>query len=234
MSKRFSIMFFSMVLLANFFFFQEIEPEKLTNLYDKLLSLFLFQFDYFLLFVYISLKSLSFPFRALFFLSFVYGSLFVMGMSSIFVIDMQKYDIVYSYIQPALRLIIMGIFISIGIKSKNEILRKDKVFLAIGLAFGLCFFILLNFYPRPSMWSFNFYWIALISFFVVGILVKNDTSRLNFSLGLLFVLFSDLYYILPPEVRFYELTYIFIRIINTLGEYFIVNFVLVHYLRAKE
>ncbi|MBK9511198.1 MAG: hypothetical protein IPO04_17970 [Cytophagaceae bacterium] len=234
MSKRFSIMFFTMVFLANCFFFQQIEPEKLNSLYDKLLSLFLFQFDYFLLFVYITLKSFSYPFRALFFLSFVYGSLFVMGMSSILVNDMQMYDIIYSYIQPILRLIFMGIFINIGIKSKNEILRKDKVFLAIGLAFGLYFFILLNFYPRPSMWSFNFYWIALMSFFVVGILVKKNTSRLNFSIGLLFVLFSDLYYILPPEARLYELTYIFIRIINTLGEFFIVNFVLIHYLRAKE
>jgi len=84
------------------------------------------------------------------------------------------------------------------------------------------------------MWSFNFYWIALMSFFIVGILVKENTSRLNFFIGLLFVLVSDLYYILPPEARFYELTYIFIRIINTLGEFFIVNFVLIHYLRAKE
>jgi hypothetical protein len=227
-------MFFSMVLLANFFFFEKIEPGDQSNFYDKLLSLFLFQFDYFLLFAYVSFKIMRFPVGTLFFLSLVYGALFVMGMSSIVIADQKEFDIYYSYIQPVLRVIIIGIFIKIGLKKDAEISKNSATFITVGLSFGFYFLYLLNSYPRQSMWSFNLYWLALMSFFMYGIFVKINQSGFTFSLGILCVFVSDLYYILPPEVRLYELTYIFIRIINTFGEFLIVKYVLEHYTVAKK
>lgn len=223
-----------MVFLANFFFLERVEPEELSNLYDKLLSLFLFQFDYFLLFSYILLKTLKFPKSALLWLGLVYGSLFVLGMSSIVFTEIDEFDVYYSYIQPVLRLIIMGVFLNIGLKTYAEVSKFDLVFLILGLTFGFYFLNLLNSYPRPSMWSFNFYWLALMSFFIVGVLVKCQKERFIFILGLTFVLLSDLYYILPPEVRMYELTYIFIRIINSIGEFLIVRFVLGHFIPSNK
>lgn len=227
-------MFFSMVLLANFFFFEKIEPAEHGNFYDKLLSLFLFQFDYFLLFAYVSFKIVRFPSRPLFFLSLVYGCLFVMGMSSFVITDEKEFDIYYSYLQPIFRLIIIGVFFNIGFKKSKKISREKTVLIAIGLLFGFYFLFLLNSYPRPSMWQFNFYWFVLLSFYLIGIFVKLNNSGNAFAFGLLCIFLSDLYYILPPEARMYELTYIFIRIINTVGEFLIVKYVLEYYVSIKK
>ncbi len=226
-------MFFSMVLLANFYFFEKIEPAEYGDSYDKVLSLFLFQFDYFLLFAYVSFKTIRFPIRALFCLSLVYGCLFVMGMSSFVITDEKEFDIYYSYLQPIFRLFIIGIFFNIGFEKSKKISRKNMVLIAIGLIFGFYFLFLLNLYPRPLMWPFYFYWLVLIVFYLIGIFVKLNNLGYAFSLGVLCVFLSDLYYILPPEVRFYELNYIFIRIINSLGEFLIVKYVLEHYIEAR-
>jgi hypothetical protein len=234
MSKRFSFLFFSMVLLANFFFIEKIEPAEHGNFYDKLLSLFLFQFDYFLLFAYVSFKTIKFPIKALFLLSLVYGCLFVMGMSSIIITDEKEFDIYYSYLQPLFRLIFIGVFFNIGFEKSSKISRKNTVLIAIGFVFGFYFLFLLNSYPRPSMWHFNAYWLVLMSFYFSGIFVKLTDSKNAFFAGVLFVFLSDLYYILPPEARMYELTYIFIRIINTLGEFLIVKCILEHYVGLKK
>ncbi|MCP9761666.1 hypothetical protein EGI31_01780 [Lacihabitans soyangensis] len=227
-------MFFSMVLLANFFFFEKIEPAEHGYFYDKLLSLFLFQFDYFLLFAYISFKTIKFPIRPLFLLSFVYACLFVMGMSSIIITDEKEFDIYYSYLQPVFRLIFIIVFYLIGFEKSKKKSRKNTALIVIGLVLGLYFLFLLNSYPRPTMWQFNFYWLVLMSFYISGIFVKFTDSRNAFLAGVLFVFLSDLYYILPPEARMYELTYILIRIINTLGEFLIVKCILEHYVGVKK
>lgn len=233
MSNRFAFMFFFMILIANFFFLEKIEPSDYQAYQDKLLSLFLFQFDYFLLYVYVTIKFVKNPIWPLFWLGFVYGSLFIMGMSSIVITDEKEFEVLYSYIQPVLRLIIIGIFVHIGLVRITNISKTNAFLLALGLIAGLYFLILLHAYPRPVMWSFYFYWLVLISFLMVGLLVKFPKTTLLFSIGLMGVFVSDLYYISPPEVRYYELTYLYIRIINTIGEYLMVSYILNHYMSLK-
>ncbi|MCF8325434.1 MAG: hypothetical protein K9I84_10780 [Leadbetterella sp.] len=233
MSNRFAFMFFFMILIANFFFLEKMEPSDYQAYQDKLLSLFLFQFDYFLLYVYVTIKFVKNPIWPLFWLGFVYGSLFIMGMSSIVITDEKEFEVLYSYIQPVLRLIIIVIFVNIGLERITYISKTNAFLLALGLIAGLYFLILLHTYPRPVMWSFYFYWLVLLSFLMVGILVKFPKTTLLFSIGLMGVFVSDLYYILPPEVRYYELTYLYIRIINTIGEYLIVSYVLNYYISLK-
>ena len=226
-------MFFFMILIANFFFLEKMEPSDYQAYQDKLLSLFLFQFDYFLLFVYVSIKFVKNPLWPLFWLGFVYGSLFIMGMSSIVITDEKEFEVMYSYIQPVLRLIIICIFVNIGLVRITNISKNNAVLLTLGLIAGLYFLFLLHSYPRPIMWSFYFYWLVLVSFLIVGLLVKSPKITLLFSIGLMGVYVSDLYYISPPEVRFYELTYLYIRVINTIGEFLLVNYVLSHYISAR-
>jgi hypothetical protein len=223
-----------MILIANFFFLEKMEPSDYQAYQDKLLSLFLFQFDYFLLFVYVSIKFVKKPMWPLFWLGFVYGCLFTMGMSSIIITDEKEFEVLYSYIQPVLRLIIICIFMNIGLVRITNISKNNAILLTLGLILGFYFLFLLNSHPRPIMWSFYFYWLILLSFLIVGLLVKSQKITLLFSFGLICVYMSDLYYILPPEVRFYELTYLYIRVINTIGEFLIVNYVLSHYNSVKD
>jgi hypothetical protein len=223
-----------MIMIANFFFLEKMEPSDYQTIQDKLLSLFLFQFDYFLLFVYVSIKFVKKTIWPLFWLSFVYGSLFVMGMSSLVLTDELKFEVFYSYIQPILRLIIICIFVNMGLVGINHVSKNNAILIVIGFIVASYFLFLLYAYPRPIMWSFYFYWLVLLSFLIVGLLVKFPKTTLLFSIGLMGVFVSDLYYISPPEVRYYELTYLYIRIINTIGEYLVVSYVLNHYISGRD
>jgi hypothetical protein len=233
MSNRFAFMFFFMIMIANIFFLEKMEPSDYQAIQDKLLSLFLFQFDYFLLFVYVTIKFVKKAIWPLFWLGLVYGSLFVVGMSSLVITDEIEFEVFYSYVQPVLRLIIICIFIHMGLVRMKNISKNNAIFFILGLIVASYFLFLLHAYPRPIMWSFYFYWLVLLSFLMVGLLVKFPKTTLLFSIGLMGVFVSDLYYISPPEVRYYELTYLFVRIINTIGEYLIVSYVLNHYISLK-
>lgn len=222
-----------MVLLANFFFLDKIEPDELSNFNDKFLSLLLFQFDYLLLFVYLLFKSFRFPNPALFFLSFVYGVLFAMGMSSLLITNSEVFDIFYAYLQPILRLVIVGVFLGIGFNKLRGISTFTKTLIFLGVGLGGYFLYVLNKHPRPNMLPFNFYWVVIMAFFMFGVLVKIKNSGVLFSLGVLFIFLSDLYYILPPQVRLFEMTYIFIRLINSTGELILVKYLLEHYMETK-
>ncbi|MDZ7933977.1 MAG: hypothetical protein U5M51_03185 [Emticicia sp.] len=231
MSERFTSMFFTLVLLVNVYFFVEIEPNELKSQVDKLLALFLFQFDYFFLFVYILSKILKSFQKPLILLAICYGGLFTIGLSSFIIIDEKQFDVVYSYVQPILRLILVYIFFGMGL-SKYVLTDKKNILLSIvGIVGGLYFLHLLNLHPRASMWSFNLYWFAIMVFLFVGIQLEPcpRNNRSLFLVGLFFTVIADLYYILPPEERVFQLTYIFIRVINTIGEFLIVNHVLRFY-----
>lgn len=231
MSERFTSMFFTLVLLVNIYFFTKIEPNELKNQTDRLLALFLFQFDYFFLFVYILSKLLKNFQKPLVLLAICYAGLFTIGLSSFIIVDEKEFDVVYSYVQPILRLILVYIFFEMGVR-KYILTDKKTLFLYILGGFGgLYFLYLLNLHPRASMWSFNFYWFVIMVFLFVGIQLRprQQNNRLLFLIGLFFTVIADLYYILPPEERVYELTYMFVRVINTIGEFLIVNHVLRFY-----
>lgn len=231
MSERFTSMFFTLVLLVNIYFFAKIEPNEIKNQMDRLLALFLFQFDYFFLFVYILSKLFKNFQKPLILLAVCYGGLFIIGLSSFIIVDEKEYDVLYSYVQPILRLILVWVFFEMGVK-KLALTETKNIFLVIfGLMGGLYFLYLLNLRPRIPMFSFNLYWVGIMVFLFVGIQLRINqiNSRILFLVGLFFTVIADLYYILPPEERVYELTYFFIRVINTIGEFLIVNHVLRFY-----
>ncbi len=231
MSERFTSMFFTLVLLVNIYFFVKVEPNELKSQIDRLLALFLFQFDYFFLFIYILSKLLKNFQKPLVLLAICYGGLFTIGLSSFIIVDEKEFDVVYSYVQPILRLILVYIFFEMGVR-KYMLTDKRNIFLYILGGFGgLYFLYLLNCHPRTSMWSFNLYWTTIMLFLFVGIQLKihQTNSRILFLVGLFFTVIADLYYILPAEAQVYELTYIFIRVINTIGEFLIVNHILRFY-----
>ncbi len=231
MSERFTSMFFTLVLLVNVYFFVKIEPNELKNQMDRLLALFLFQFDYFFLFVYIFSKILKNFQKPLVLLAVCYGGLFCIGLSSFTIVDEKEFDVVYSYVQPILRLILVWVFFEMGVKKLALSDTKNILLSILGLTGGVFFLYLLNLYPRTSMFSFNFYWVGIMVFLLVGIQLRihQIKIRIFFLVGLFFTVIADLYYILPPEARVYELTYMFIRVINTIGEFLIVNHILRFY-----
>lgn len=231
MSERFTSMFFTLVLLVNIYFFLKIEPNELKNQLDRLLALFLFQFDYLFLFIYILSKLLKKIQKPLVLLSICYGGLFTIGLASFFIVDEKEYDIIYSFVQPILRLVLVIIFFEMGVRKYVLTSKKYIVLYILGLIGGLYFLYLLNLYPRPSMGSFNFYWAGIMVFLFTGIQLKRhpQNNQVLFLIGLFFTVIADLYYILPPEARKFEFTYIFIRVINTIGEFLIVNHVLRFY-----
>lgn len=237
MSERFTSMFFTLVLLVNIYFFVKIEPNELKSQMDRLLALFLFQFDYFFLFVYILSKFFKNFQKPLVLLAVCYGGLFTIGLSSFIIVDEKQYDVVYSYVQPILRLILVLVFFEIGVKKWALTETKNILLTILGLIGGLCFLYLLNLHPRTPMFSFNLYWLGIMVFFFVGIQLRvhQINVRILFLVGLFFTVIADLYYILPPEARVYELTYMFIRVINTIGEFLIVNHILRFYaFKSKE
>jgi hypothetical protein len=231
MSERFTSMFFTLVLLVNIYFFAKIEPNELKNQMDRLLALFLFQFDYFFLFVYILSKLFKNLQKPLVLLAVCYGGLFTIGLSSFIIVDEKEFDVVYSYVQPILRLILVYIFFEMGVNKFTLTETKNILLSIFGLIGGLYFLYLLNLHPRTPMVSFNFYWVGIMVFLFVGIQLRVNqiNSGILFLVGLFFTVIADLYYILPPEERVYELTYMFIRVINTIGEFLIVNHVLRFY-----
>lgn len=231
MSERFTSMFFTLVLLVNIYFFAKIEPNELKNQMDRLLALFLFQFDYFFLFVYIFSKLLKSFQKPLVLLAVCYGCLFTIGLSSFIIVDEKEFDVVYSYVQPILRLILVWIFFEMGVRKYFLTDKKDIFLYILGAVGGLYFLYLLNRHPRTPMWSFNQYWVGIMVFLFVGIQLRprQQNNRFLFLIGLFFTVIADLYYILPPEERVFELTYIFVRVINTIGEFLIVNHILRFY-----
>ncbi len=231
MSERFTSMFFTLVLLVNIYFFAKIEPNELKNQMDRLLALFLFQFDYFFLFIYIISKLLKSFQKPLILLAICYGGLFCIGLFSFIIVDEKEFDVVYSYVQPILRLLLVWVFFEMGFK-KITLSDTNTILLAtFGLTGGFYFLYLLNLHPRASMLSFNLYWVGIMVFLIAGIQLRvyQNNVRVLFLIGLFFTVTADLYYILPPEERVYELTYIFIRVINTIGEFLIVNHILRFY-----
>lgn len=231
MSERFTSFFFSLVLLVNIYFSIKVEPNELKSLSDRALSLFLFQFDYFFLFVYIVSKFLKNQIKPLLLLSITYGSLFLIGMSSLIIINDKQFDIVYSYVQPCIRILLIIIFSDLTLE-KRFLQDKINYFLySLWFIGGVGFLYMLNYYPRISMFSFNFYWVVIMVFVLAGIQVERQKkpNRTLFLIGIFFTGIADLYYILPPEVRIFEFTYIFIRVINTIGEFLIVNHILRFY-----
>lgn len=231
MSERFTSMFFTLVLLVNIYFFAKIEPNELKSQMDRLLALFLFQFDYFFLFVYILSKLFKNLQKPLVLLAVCYGGLFVIGLSSFIITDEKEFDVVYSYVQPILRLILVYIFVEMGINKYVLTEKKNIFFFILGAIGGLYFLYLLNFHPRTSMWSFNLYWVVIMVFFFMGIQLRprQQNNRHLLLVGLFFTVIADLYYILPPEERSFHLTYIIVRVINTIGEFLIVNHILRFY-----
>lgn len=231
MSERFTSMFFTLVLLVNIYFFAKIEPNELKNQMDRLLALFLFQFDYFFLFIYIFSKLLKNFQKPLILLAVCYGGLFTIGLSSFIIVDEIEFDVVYSYVQPILRLILVWVFFEMGIKKFALSDINNTLLTTFGLIGGFYFLYLLNLHPRTPMLSFNLYWIGTMAFLLAGIQLRvyQINVRVLFLAGLFFTVTADLYYILPPEERVYELTYIFIRVINTIGEFLIVNHILRFY-----
>ncbi len=224
-------MFFTLVLLVNIYFFAKIEPNELKNQMDRLLALFLFQFDYFFLFIYIISKLLKNFQKSLILLAICYGGLFTIGLFSFIIVDEKEFDVVYSYVQPILRLLLVWVFFQMGFK-KNTLSDTNTILLAtFGLTGGFYFLYLLNLHPRASMLSFNLYWVGIMVFLIAGIQLRvyQNNVRVLFLVGLFFTVTADLYYILPPEERVYELAYIFIRVINTIGEFLIVNHILRFY-----
>lgn len=231
MSERFTSMFFTLVLLVNIYFFAKIEPNELKNQMDRLLALFLFQFDYFFLFIYIISKLLKNFQKSLILLAICYGGLFTIGLFSFIIVDEKEFDVVYSYVQPILRLLLVWVFFEMGFK-KITLSDTNTILLAtFGLTGGFYFLYLLNLHPRTLMFSFNAYWVGIMAFLLAGIQLRvyQNNVRVLFLVGLFFTVTADLYYILPPEERVYELTYIFIRVINTIGEFLIVNHILRFY-----
>lgn len=231
MSERFTSMFFTLVLLVNIYFFAKIEPNELKNQMDRLLALFLFQFDYFFLFIYIISKLLKSFQKPLILLAICYGGLFCIGLFSFIIVDEKEFDVVYSYVQPILRLLLVWVFFEMGLK-KITLSDTNTILLAtFGLTGGFYFLYLLNLHPRTLMFSFNAYWVGIMVFLLAGIQLRvyQNNVRVLFLVGLFFTVTADLYYILPPEERVYELTYIFIRVINTIGEFLIVNHILRFY-----
>lgn len=231
MSERFTSMFFTLVLLVNIYFFTKIEPNELKNQMDRLLALFLFQFDYFFLFVYILSKLFKNLQKPLVLLAICYGGLFTIGLSSFIIVDEKEFDVVYSYVQPILRLILVYVFFEMGVRKIALTETKNILLVILGLIGGFYFLYLLNLHPRTPMFSFNLYWAGIMVFLFVGIQLRvhQSNSRILFLVGLFFIVIADLYYILPPEARVYELTYMFIRVINTIGEFLIVNHILRFY-----
>ena len=116
MSERFTSMFFTLVLLVNIYFFAKIEPNELKNQMDRLLALFLFQFDYFFLFIYIISKLLKNFQKPLILLAICYGGLFCIGLFSFIIVDEKEFDVVYSYVQPILRLLLVWVSFEMGLK----------------------------------------------------------------------------------------------------------------------
>jgi hypothetical protein len=70
-----------------------------------------------------------------------------------------------------------------------------------------------------------------MAFLFTGIQLRQQQQNNRFLLliGLFFTVIADLYYILPPEERVFEFTYIFVRVFNSIGEFLIVNHILRFY-----
>jgi hypothetical protein len=231
MSERFTSFFFTLVLLVNIYFLIKVEPHELKTLSDKVLSIFLFQFDYFFLFVYILTKFLKNLKKPLFLLSIAYSSLFLIGMSSLIIVDEKQFDIIYSYVQPCIRILLISIFMDLILEKRVLSGKTNYLLYSLWLCGGLYFLYMLNLFPRTSMFSFNLYWVITMLFVLAGIHVKRQEkpNKILFLIGVFFTGIADLYYILPPEARVFEFTYIFIRIINTIGEFLMVNHILRFY-----
>jgi hypothetical protein len=231
MSERFTSFFFTLVLLVNIYFSIKVEPHELKTLSDKVLSIFLFQFDYFFLFVYILTKFLKNLKKPLFLLSIAYSSLFLIGMSSLIIVDEKQFDIIYSYVQPCIRILLISIFMDLILEKRVLSGKTNYLLYSLWLCGGLYFLYMLNLFPRTSMFSFNLYWVITMLFVLAGIHVKRQEkpNKILFLIGVFFTGIADLYYILPPEARVFEFTYIFIRIINTIGEFLMVNHILRFY-----
>ncbi|MFN3851616.1 MAG: hypothetical protein ACK4NY_19415 [Spirosomataceae bacterium] len=228
MNSRFTQFFIVSVFLSIFFFFKEIEPNSLVTLSERGLAIFLFQFDYVLLFCYIVYVLIRKFEVNILMLSGIYLSLFLLGMASLIIIDEKTYDVFYSYIQPLIRAIYVWIFFKMGLDLH---LKKDKfsvLFYSIAIIYSLLSLYLLNKFPRESMLSFNFYWAMIAVFWLVGLQLErhNKPNYMLFIVGLSLTAISDLYYILPPEARLYEFTFILIRVCNTTGEFLLVNYII--------
>jgi hypothetical protein len=223
MSKRFKQLFFLLVFLANLFFIQKTEPNDIPSIQERALSIFLFQFDYFLLFIYLLISYNRNPDRIILFLMISYGILFSIGMTSLIIVDEKEFDIFYSIIQPIIRTVFIIIFIKIQPKNQKKQPYSVILYLMVTVFAGFILYQL-NYYPRVSMFTFNIYWIVIYLFLIAGIYLHADKKV--FITGIIFTGIADLYYILPPEARLFELTFMLVRTINTIGEFLIVDYIL--------
>jgi len=235
MNSRFTQFFIVSVFLSIFFFFKEIEPNSLVTLSERGLAIFLFQFDYVLLFCYIVYVLIRKFEVNILMLSGIYLSLFLLGMASLIIIDEKTYDVFYSYIQPLIRAIYVWIFFKMGLDLHFKRDKFSVLFYSIAIIYSLLSLYLLNKFPRESMLSFNFYWAMIAVFWLVGLQLErhNKPNYILFIGGLSLTAISDLYYILPPEARLYEFTFILIRVCNSTGEFLLVNYIIRFFMPSR-
>ncbi|MFC3811684.1 hypothetical protein [Lacihabitans lacunae] len=225
MNKKFTNFFFSLIVLVNIYFINKPDTISLVSFSDRVLELLIFQFDYLLLSLYVfSIKAKT---PELWLTAIIYFFLFLMGMSSIFIKSEQTFDHMYSYIHPIFRLSLIYAFLNKNIK--NHFSTKNPIAIyALWILLSIVFLYFLQLSPRQNMFSYNFYWLVIVLFVFAGLKtqIKHISKPTGFEFALFLILIADLYYILPPQQRKFEFTYIIIRIINSIGEFLLVSYIL--------
>lgn len=225
MNKKFTNFFFSLIVLVNIYFINKPDTISLVSFSDRVLELLIFQFDYLLLSLYVfSIKAKT---PELWLTATIYFFLFLMGMSSIIIKSEQTFDNMYSYIQPIFRLGLIYAYLNKNKKDRFSAKNPIAVY-AIWIALSIIFLYLLSIPPRQNMFSYYFYWFVIVLFVFIGLKtqIKQISKPVGFVFALFLILIADLYYILPPQQRKFEFTYIIIRVMNSIGEFLLVSYIL--------
>lgn len=225
MNRKFTNFFFSLVVLVNIYFINKPDTFRLVSFSDRVLELLIFQFDYVLLSLYVFSAKAKTP--ELWLTAIIYFFLFLLGMSSVFIKSEHTFDHMYSYIQPIFRLALIYAFLNKNIKDRFSAKNPIAVYV-IWIVLSMVFFYFLQLSPRQNMISYNFYWLVIVLFVFVGLKtqIKHIAKPVGFVFALFLILIADLYYILPPQQRKFEFTFIIIRVINSIGEFLLVSYIL--------
>lgn len=229
MSNRFIYSYLIALFISSGYFYLGIEPNFLNTELERALAIFLFQSDYFFLFFYCLVKaSQSFIYPRLH-ICLIYLALISIGLMSVLIIDEQKYDNVYAIVQVIIRGFMLLLFWRT--KSKLPISKFQIVMAVLILLFGILHFYLINLYPRDSVLVFDFNSVLSTLIFACIFLISLPVTipRWIFYFGIIAIGISDYYFILPKQLRVYELTFFILRIINSLGEIAVCYVLLEHF-----
>ncbi len=220
MSKRFIYFYVLILLVSSLYFLVGIEPNLLNSNLERALAIFLFQSDYLLLFAYCTTKTLGSFDKNRPYISSIYFLLISVGLLSLILKDEYQYDKVYALIQIFIRFVLLLFVWNMASKKTLVFDYKRILFFAFIIFIGSFHLYLINLYPRESMLNFNLNSIFSTLIFALFFLIHlpKDINVKLFYIGLLAIGISDYYFILPAQLREFEITFFILRIVNSIGE----------------